>query len=75
MAVTREGGVITSVDGITWSSQISNNLNPLYGIAYAQGKYVAVGSNGTVLTSIDGVTWEAQNSNTTESLYGIASIN
>ncbi len=57
-AVGDAGTVISSTDGITWtthtaSSDTTNNLN---GIAHG-ALYVAVGDAGTIITSVDGNTW------------------
>jgi hypothetical protein len=60
---------------VVWSTQVTNNVNPLYGIAYSNGQFVAVGTQGTILTSPDAITWTTQLSITSESLYGITSVN
>ena len=57
MAVSYNAKVTTSIDGINWSTPIS--IDPKYtrlGIAYGNGRYVAVG--GQISTSTDGITWE-----------------
>ena len=44
----------------------------LYGVAYGNSTFVAVGQSGTILTSTDGETWESQTSGTSNYLYGVA---
>lgn len=50
--------IITSEDGSTWSVQIREEW--LSGIAYGNGKYVAVGTHGDILTSSDKKNWSSQ---------------
>jgi hypothetical protein len=56
VAVGETGLIMTSPDGITWTSTNSgtNNLNA---VTYASGTFVAVGDKGTILTSPNGATW------------------
>jgi hypothetical protein len=51
VAVGDSGVVITSSDGITWTSRTSGVNNILYGITYGNGLFVAVGNSGVVITS------------------------
>ncbi|MGE5336365.1 MAG: WD40/YVTN/BNR-like repeat-containing protein [Gemmatimonadota bacterium] len=57
-----DGGTIRSTtDGTTWNTLNSNTATNLNGIAYGNGRYVAVGDSGTILISTDaGVTWSVQ---------------
>jgi hypothetical protein len=58
--------------GTTWT--LRNLGNPLYGVAYGNGTFVAVGGSydsGAILTSPDGVDWTAQTSVTTTYLKGV----
>ena len=62
--------ILTSPDGVTWTSIDSGTTASLYGVAYGNGTFVAVGSAGTglisigaILTSPDGATWTSINSN------------
>jgi hypothetical protein len=66
------GTILTSTDGTTWDTQISETSNELYGITYENKEFVAVGDNGTILISSDGKTWITQNSGTNNSLNEIA---
>ncbi|WP_169741350.1 fibronectin type III domain-containing protein [Andreprevotia chitinilytica] len=55
-----------------WTAQLSHTTNNLYGVAYVNNKFVAVGASGTVLTSTDGVTWTSWASGTTNNLRQVA---
>jgi hypothetical protein len=56
--------------GTTWT--LRNLGNSLYGVAYGNGLFVAVGLGGIILTSPDGVSWTGQTSGTGYSLSGVA---
>jgi gliding motility-associated-like protein len=69
--------VMTSPDGITWTSQTSAADNNWTSVAYGNGLWVAVANTGTgnrVMTSPDGITWTARtsaaNNNWTSVAYG-----
>jgi DNA-binding MarR family transcriptional regulator/PKD repeat protein len=47
-----------SVDGSTWGEPVSDVFNPIKGIAYGGGTWVAVGGQGLAFTSSDGAQWE-----------------
>ena len=49
VAVGVSGTILTSPDGITWTSRTSGTNNWLDGITYGNGLFVAVGLNGTIL--------------------------
>jgi hypothetical protein len=52
--------ILTSPDGITWTSRTSGTPNGLTGIAYGNHQFVAVGPGepeATILTSPDGINW------------------
>ncbi len=51
VAVGAEGTVVSSPDGIVWTSHDSGSTNTLNGIAYGNGYFVAVGESGTILRS------------------------
>jgi hypothetical protein len=46
--------------------------NDLKGVAYAQGKFVAVGDEGTIITSSDGVKWVERETGTDYGLRAVA---
>jgi hypothetical protein len=56
--------------GATWTSRTSQR-NPLNGVTYGNGLFVAVGRNGIILTSPDGVSWTRQTPPTSNWLYGV----
>jgi hypothetical protein len=62
--------IMTSSDGVSWTT--SGTTNVLYGIAYGNSTYVAVGDQGMIITSSDGASWTSRTSGTWNSLYGIA---
>jgi len=45
--------------------------NPLNGVTYGNGAFIAVGAGGTILTSADGITWTSNTSGTAKSLNGV----
>ena len=52
------GVIVTSVNGITWNERsLPSTVPRLNSIAYAGGKFVAVGNGETIVTSSDGITW------------------
>jgi hypothetical protein len=68
VAVANSGGaVMTSPDGITWTSR-SGITRGWRSIAYGNGRFVVVesqtgsGAAGQVMTSTDGITWASQTS-------------
>jgi sugar lactone lactonase YvrE len=54
------GVVAISEDGEHWMKQLPVTSESLNGVAFGNGRFVAVGNNGTVLTSTHGVVWETQ---------------
>jgi len=50
------GTVLTSQDGITWSTQNPIQSNSINAVTYGH-EFVAVGDGGSIFTSIDGLTW------------------
>lgn len=60
-AVGDAGTILSSTDGITWTSHTSGTSNNLNGVTHGS-IYIAVGDSGTILTSVDGNTWTAQTS-------------
>jgi hypothetical protein len=60
-------GVMTSPEGITWTSRVAAVANATwYGVTFANGIFVAVGFKSSVpnavMTSSDGINWTARNS-------------
>jgi hypothetical protein len=54
------GTILTSGDGMIWTSRDTGTANTLYSIIYANSQYVAVGTAGTIRTSGDGITWTSR---------------
>uniref|UniRef100_UPI0030EBC11C beta strand repeat-containing protein n=1 Tax=uncultured Flavobacterium sp. TaxID=165435 RepID=UPI0030EBC11C len=54
--------VMTSPDGITWTSQTEAEANSWNSVTYGNGLFVAVAADGIhpVMTSPDGITWTAR---------------
>ena len=74
VAVGAAGTILTSLDGINWTSQtstVSESLNRVY-YDSTSGNYVIVGTNGTILSSTDTVSWVQETSGITDDLFGIA---
>ncbi|WCD56176.1 tail fiber protein [Caulobacter phage KSC] len=59
VAVGDAGTIITSSDGIQWTTRTSGTAQNLRGVCYdaTLNVLVAVGDNSTILTSSDGVAW------------------
>jgi hypothetical protein len=69
--------VMTSPDGITWTSRTSAGDNDWFSVTYGNGLFVAVASSGSgnrVMMSSDGITWisriSAADSSWTSVTYG-----
>jgi hypothetical protein len=71
VAVGGLGTILTSTDGVTWTSETSGINYHLWGVTYGNGTFVAVGDDGTILTSTDGVTWTSETSGTNYNLEGV----
>ena len=55
-----------------WTAIETGADTPLYGVAYGNGQFVAVGHAGTVITSVNGSEWTEQDSTTDETLNAVA---
>jgi hypothetical protein len=55
----------------TWRNPLPT-ANPLNGVTYGGGVFVAVGDYSTILTSVDGINWEQQTAPSNTSLTGVA---
>lgn len=67
--VSGKGIIQTSPDGITWTTRYTPS-NSIWGVEFADGKFIAVGENGLILTSLDGLTWTPQTSGITDTFIG-----
>ena len=63
VAVGNSGKIITSVNGIIWSSQNTNTTNNLTNINYYDGVYVVLDGNGNLYYSLDLSNWEQRSTN------------
>lgn len=85
VAVGREGSILTSTTGTSWTPQslppqLNAGLTPyLISVIYAGGQYVVTGnyvgtnpSTGFLLTSADGITWTMQSTPAGVNVYGIS---
>jgi hypothetical protein len=75
VAVGINGAILTSFDGINWSSTTSAPAEDLHGITYGNHQFVAVGfdernETGAALSSPNGVTW-TRHAGTTNNLSAI----
>jgi len=72
-AVGDTGTILSSTDGISWTTRTSGTIENLNGVTHGT-IHVAVGDNGTILTSGDGNTWTARTSGTTNHLRQVTSF-
>jgi hypothetical protein len=70
-AVTSQGNLLTSTNGLSWSSQAIDSGVWLVSITYGNGIWVVVGDQGTILESPDLKTWIHATSVTTHKLNGV----
>ncbi len=71
IAVGINGTLLTSYDGVTWSTNFTNISQTLYGAAYGNSIYVAVGGGGVALSSSNGTNWTQRSSGTSQALHGV----
>ncbi len=66
------GTILTSSDGISWTSKTSGTNYHLEGVTYGNNTFVVVGEWGTILTSSNnGVSWIESTFGITNSLSGV----
>jgi hypothetical protein len=70
-AVTDQGNLLSSSNGLNWSSQAIDSGTWLVSIAYGNGTWVTVGDKGTILTSADFKTWVHASAVTSNKLNGV----
>lgn len=70
-AVTNQGNLLTSTDGLNWRSQAIDSGVWLVSIANGNGLWVVVGDKGTILVSSDLKNWVSATSGTTNRLNGV----
>ena len=76
MALGSIGTILTSPNGVTWTTRASGTKDSLYGVTYGNFTFVAVGypkgSDGTtILTSPDGMTWTERTIGTSTKLFEV----
>ena len=62
VTVREAGGIMTSPNGITWTTRSSGTTSDLRAVIWDGTKYVIAGQSGKILSSPDGVTWTSRNS-------------
>lgn len=60
VALDRDGGIITSEDGLNWVIHDQGFSDTLNAITFLNGKFYLLGGSGLVLESIDGILWVQQ---------------
>jgi len=70
-AVTDQGNLLTSSNGLNWSSQAIDQGVWLVSITYGNGIWMVVGDKGTILESTDLKTWVHASSATPNKLNGV----
>jgi hypothetical protein len=72
VAVGASGTVLTSPDGVVWTTRTSGVTKSLNAVGANADVFVAVGEEGAILSSVDGSAWTSRTSNTTSTLFGVA---
>jgi hypothetical protein len=75
VAVGNAGALMTSPNGVTWTSRTAAANNNWNSIAFAENTFVAVSETGTgnrVMTSTDGITWISRTSAANDNWASIA---
>ena len=73
ITVGSNGVMLTSNDGINWTSRTSGIPSTLYSITYSSelNMFITVGDSGVILTSNDGINWISRTSGITSMLFSI----
>jgi hypothetical protein len=66
------GSIITSSDGITWSTNKTVIAGYFNDVIFANGQFIAVGELGAIRVSTNGTVWDAVSSHGTTTLTGVA---
>jgi hypothetical protein len=69
------GGIRTSTNGSTWTSQTSGTSSNILSVGYGNNLYLYGGVSGILSTSTDGVTWSSRTSGTTEQINTLGYFN
>lgn len=63
---------VAATCGVNWTNATSIGTgSALHGVAYGQGKFVAVGDTGAIITSSDGNYWTPQVTGTSDNLWSV----
>ena len=65
------GSIITSSDGITWSTNKTIIGGYFNDVIFANGQFIAVGELGAIFVSTNGTAWDAVSSHGTTTLTGV----
>ena len=71
VVVGENGTIITSPNGINWTSRTSGVTVLLNSVVWSGTQFVAVGNNGIIITSPNGINWTSRTSGVTDQLFGI----
>ncbi len=72
VAVGDSGTILTSPNGINWSTENSGTNSRLNSVIWTGNQFVAVGDTGIILTSTDGAIWIRRTSGTSAYLLSVA---
>jgi uncharacterized protein YmfQ (DUF2313 family) len=76
VAVGEFGTVMTSPDGITWTTRTQPLGSITYNcVAYGNGLWVAINAGNKIITSPDGITWTARSEGSTTGVQGVLYAN
>lgn len=73
--VEKDGRVLVSPDGKQWELHTTGDDETASGIAYGNGRFVAVGSDGTAYYSSDGASWTPSETDTSVNFNSITFAN
>lgn len=68
---TNRGAVYTSANDTGWTTTFTQNNEQIFGVSWAGGQFVGVGTRQTIRTSPDGITWTTQNIGVGASLFAV----
>lgn len=71
VAVGDQGALLSSPDGVAWTTRTSGVSVTLRDVAYGAGTFVAVGNAGVILTSTNGLDWLSGSSPSSRDLHAV----
>jgi len=74
VGVTPTSFIVTSTDGVSWTSRTPSEAMWFQAISYSNGLFVAVARFGTnrIMTSPDGITWTSRTTSVNPTFSGVA---